>query len=816
MNTDPKHRVPARILSVAFMAALLLLSALPAQAEEFAAANDWPQEILTKDGKVLVYQPQLESLEGDTLTGRAAISFTPVGGTAGFGAFWFEAKLRTDRDSRTYTLEKIKVPGVKFSDPDPENGEKTARLLEREIPKWNIHGSLDSILPALELAKKEQSAVDQLRTDPPKILFRTHLSVLLLYDGKPRVRPVEGSNLKRVENTPFFVVQDAAGPWYLGLGEFWYSASDPAGPWKAGANPPPSVRKLQAAEAAKAEGQGAGPKAEKKASPAGGEEKPGPPEIVVATEPTELIQTDGGPKYVALPGNELLYVENTASDLFLPIGTQVHYALLSGRWFATPSLAGGPWEYVAPDKLPPVFRKIPADSPKGHVLASVAGTDAANEAVLDTYIPQTSVIRRETNAKVGVKYDGEPKFEPIKGTPLYYAVNTDASVLWYGDRFYLCDQAVWYVSVSPKGPWAVATSIPKEIQAIPPEYPVYNVKYVYIYDSTPEVVYVGYTPGYLWAYPYYGTVVYGTGYYYPGWYGPYYYYPRPVTYGFSAVYNPYCGSWGFGVGIGIPGFSFYWGVPAYGYGYGYGYGWWGPAGYRPPPYYWGYYPPGGYRPGYRPPAGYRPPPGYPPGYRPPYYETRSGRTPYPESRQAPRDNIYARPGNIQRVPPAARPSTRPAGTTRVSPSTRPAGTPGGPPATRPAGTPGGPPSVRKAGTPGGAPSPRPVTRENNVYADPRGNVYRNTPQGWEQRGPGGWNRDGAPRPQPGATPPPGAGRAAPYTLDRDSQVRTRGVERSQTFDSYRGGDGGGWGGGGWGDGGGRGGGGRGGGGERRR
>jgi len=118
------------------------------------------------------------------------------------------------------------VPSVKFSEPDPEHAEKTARLLEREIPKWNIHGSLDTILPALELAKKEQSAVERLRTDPPKIVFRTRPSVLLLYDGKPRVRPVEGTNLKRAENTPFFVVQDAAGAWYLNLGEFWYSAPE--------------------------------------------------------------------------------------------------------------------------------------------------------------------------------------------------------------------------------------------------------------------------------------------------------------------------------------------------------------------------------------------------------------------------------------------------------------------------------------------------------------------------------------------------------------------------------------------------------------
>jgi hypothetical protein len=279
-------------------------------------------------------------------------------------------------------------------------------------------------------------------------------------------------------------------------------------------------------------------------------------------------------------------------------------------------------------------------------------------------------------------------------------VNTGSSVIRYENRFYLCEQAVWYVSATPKGPWEVATSIPKDIQAIPPEYPVYNVKYVYIYESTPEVVYVGYTPGYVWAYPYYGTVVYGTGYYYPGWYGPVYYYPRPVTYGFHAVYNPYTGGWGFGVSVATPGFSFtFWGAPSY--------GWWGPGGYRPPSYGGGYSPGGGYRP---------------------------VATPYGGARPATRDNIYARPGNVDRIPPGARPSTRPA-----------------------------------VGA-GGTPSTRPATRENNVYADTNGNVYRNSPDGWEQRGQGGWNRDGG---------------AAPSTMDRDAQARNRGAERSQSYNNYR-------------------------------
>ena len=72
----------------------------------------------------------------------------------------------------------------------------------------------------------------------------------------------------------------------------------------------------------------------------------------------------------------------------------------------------------------------------------------------------------------------------------------------------------------------------RPVEDIPVDVPVYNVKYVYVYHVTPEVVYVGYTPAYTGCYVYGTTIVYGTGYYYPGWYGRYYW-ARPATWGFS-------------------------------------------------------------------------------------------------------------------------------------------------------------------------------------------------------------------------------------------------------------------------------------------
>ena len=139
----------------------------------------------------------------------------------------------------------------------------------------------------------------------------------------------------------------------------------------------------------------------------------------------------------------------------------------------------------------------------------------------------------------------------VTGTSVAYATNTDTQVLRINDMYYACDQAVWFVSKSAKGPWVVSDSVPKAVQTIPPSSPVYNVKYVQVYQATPTVVYVGYTPGYTWAFPYYGTVVYGTGYVYPAYISPVVYYPPPVTYGVAVRYNPWTG-WTVGFGYGTP------------------------------------------------------------------------------------------------------------------------------------------------------------------------------------------------------------------------------------------------------------------------
>jgi hypothetical protein len=532
------------------------------------AAVEWPQEIDAGEATIVVYQPQPEELEGNVLSGRAAVAIElkstdePI-----FGAMWFAARIDTDREAGTALVRDVTVTDVRWPDSKDPGEQRFTRIVEAAVPANGFEISLDALSASLATAQRERESLEDLRHDPPVIVFSDELAVLLLYDGEPRFSPVESSPYERVLNTPFLVVRNTKSKTcYLSSGALWYQAKDPMGPWTHTTSPPTDLVKML--------------------PPSDSNDPPPkvPPAIVVASVPTELVVTDGDPEWESLAGGDILYVKNTETAWLRDLGAGNMYILLSGRWFRSTS-TDGPWTFVPADQLPNAFSQIPPASDIGGVRTAVAGTEEAEEAVLDSYIPQTAAIKR-SEAKLDVEYDGEPSFERIPGTKVSYAVNTGAQVLLINGRYYAVDNGVWFTSASDTGPWVVADEIPsEEISEIPPSSPVYNTTYVEVYESTPEVVYVGYRPGYLWSYPCYGVPVYGTGWYYPPYWGRWYY-PRPPTWGLHVGYNPWTG-WNFGMS---------WSNGFFSFGMSWGGGWGGS--YRP----WGCCGGGWYGGGYRRPV----------------------------------------------------------------------------------------------------------------------------------------------------------------------------------------------------------------------
>ncbi len=708
----------------------------------------WPREFKTSKGATAVmYQPQIETFKGDTLTARAAVAVTKKDEKSPkFGVIFFSASVSVDRDDRSVEILRVKVNRVRFPGITPEKEKAFAEIVEAEVPKWKLVISYDRALENVKVAERERKSAEGLKNDPPRIIFAEEPTVLVTLDGEPQLREVEGAPLKLVVNTALFMVLDTRNNrYYLSGGrKWWYEASDPKGPWRPIGGPPADIADF-AAKAGEAQ-----KKYDKDLPAEDGTEAAKPPRILVATEPTELIVSEGKPSFRPVGGvsAELLSMDNTESDVLLDVPTQNYYALLSGRWFRSRKLVDAGWAYVPPDALPASFAKISPGADIGAVRASVPGTDEAEDAVLDAQIPQTTAVKR-SEARLDVRYDGEPRFVTIEGTKTEYAINASTSVLRIRGRYYACDNAVWYVADAPAGPWLLADAIPTDdVDQIPPSVPVYNVKYVRIYDTTPDEVYFGYTPGYIGCYPWGGTVVWGTGWNYRPWIGSTYWWPRPYTWGYHAHYSPWSG-WGFGDSWSYPFFNVSsgwgswfcpvgWERPSYGGGgWGGGWrgghgGWFGPGGYRPPTAIvnntWGNRP-GGMQPLgwnrpstlggaggdlHRPLAGVRPMSGprQAIGFRPPTRDVR------PERIQ---NNIYSQlPDRAREIPKApSRNTSRPA-----------------------------------------------ISRPDNIYADRNGDVYRRTKEGWQQRERDTWRNSGG-----GARPAARPDRPADRPADRGSVVR---------------------------------------------
>ncbi|HVY75233.1 MAG TPA: hypothetical protein VG890_10405, partial [Puia sp.] len=593
--------------------------------------------------------------------------------------------------------------------------------------------SLDDVLTSLDQTKQENQLAQNISTKAPKVIFTTAPSMLVLIDGEPKLQHNTDWNLDVVMNTPFTIIKNNDGQFYLYGAKHWYVAPSATGPYQYTNGQVPSnlsnieqelIAKAQAANSNKNNNQNAG-------NNQGSDQTNPVSNIIVSTVPAELIQSTGEPNFTPVQGTNLLFMSNSNNDIFMDENSQQYFVLISGRWYQTKNLKSDNWTFVPADHLPADFAKIPPGSQKDNVLSSVAGTDEARDAVMDAEIPQTAKVDRNT-ATTQVNYDGRPKFTDIDGTNLQYAVNTSSTVIRTPNgRFYTVDNGVWFVSDDAQGPWSVATDRPDEIDRVPPDNPVYNSKYVYVYDVTPDYVYMGYTPGYLNSFIFGPTVVYGTGFYYNPWFGGYYY-PRPWSWGFNFCYTPWYGwSFGWGYSYGWFGFGFgYWG----GY-HPYGCGWWGPSCYHPA--YWG-----GWHGGPRP---------Y--GFYGNSFAVRNS------VRINHANNIYINRGGVATRSVARSNNFRNvAGRPQTMNSNRPSGSYNN---TRP---------NNAAGARPGGYNNAPNSRPSNLYSDRQGNVYQRDQTGqWQQR----QNRTWA--------PVNNQQNQAIQNLNRQRQMQSRGEVRTQNF-----------------------------------
>ncbi|QCK15401.1 hypothetical protein [Mangrovivirga cuniculi] len=398
--------------------------------------NNWPQIINTKSGaSITIYQPHPEELNGNHLKVRSAISvkknmnIDPV-----FGAIWADVMITVDRDSRTASLESVNITEVRFpEDLSPEESESLKELIEETAPTWDLVIYLDEIIATIE--KDQELIRPDYDNSPPEIVYVDHESILVLIDGDPIYNKQKDLNIEIITNTPFLIFKDLDNNQFYLYGEkFWFSSASLFGEWKELSSLPKKIASIDK-EIKKQENQNEKEVKVFKTTP----------KIIIKTNPAELISSNGPASFSNIQGTNLLYMDNSGDNVFMNIEDQYYYTVLSGRWYRSKKL-DGTWEFIESDALPKDFSAIPEGSEKDNVLANVAGTVAAEEALLDAQIPQTAKVNRK-EATCNVEYDGKPKFEQIKGTSLSFAVNTSATVIRDNKGFYAVENGVWFLAM---------------------------------------------------------------------------------------------------------------------------------------------------------------------------------------------------------------------------------------------------------------------------------------------------------------------------------------------------------------------------------
>jgi hypothetical protein len=515
----------------------------------FAQDVGWPREKSNASGTLIYYQPQLDEWKDfRRLDARMAVSVRPTGGQPTLGVVSFRARTDANLDTRNVVVSRLEIISVRFPSLDAANAAAMEALVRNFLlPSGTLNINLDRLLAALDQSRPASVPVVAVKNDPPKIFVSYEKAILLLVDGDPVRAPIEKTSLEYVVNTNWNIFFDKdQSKYYLLDGRQWLESAALEGPWQATSKLPKAMASLPNQ-----------PNWEevKKAIPAPSVAG-GAPKVFYSSSPAEIMLFKGQPKFEPIANTQLKYAANTESDVFLQGAENQYYFLVAGRWFRARTL-DGPWSYASAD-LPADFALIPPNSARSRVLASVPGTEEANDAVLLAQVPTTVVVNpAQAEAQVKVAYDGPPQFKPIESTSMSYASNTEDKVIKVGDLYYLCFQGVWFMSTTPQGPWKTAASVPQEIYTIPASSPVYNVTYVTQTTTSSGEIEASTTAGYMGMFiigmAVGATVAYGSGYYYPPYfyYGPYpypIYRPYPITYGVGAFYNPYNGAYGYARG----------------------------------------------------------------------------------------------------------------------------------------------------------------------------------------------------------------------------------------------------------------------------
>ncbi|MGE5359278.1 MAG: hypothetical protein ACM3NQ_09685 [Bacteroidales bacterium] len=191
--------------------------------------------------------------------------------------------------------------------------------------------------------------------------------------------------------------------------------------------------------------------------------KADPPNIFFSKTPAILVNIDGDPIWSPIKDNDLKYAVNTNWDLFQHTPTNTYYLLHDGSWLMTTDLKSG---WVAVDKLPESFKKLPKDENWKETSAAVPGKKLDAKKAPRVFVSTTPAEM--------ILLTGEPSYLVVGKTSLLWINNTESDLFRLGKTgpVYYLVAGRWFSAPDFTGPWTFATlQLPADFQKIPLEHP---------------------------------------------------------------------------------------------------------------------------------------------------------------------------------------------------------------------------------------------------------------------------------------------------------------------------------------------------------
>lgn len=192
------------------------------------------------------------------------------------------------------------------------------------------------------------------------------------------------------------------------------------------------------------------------------------PRIFGSTKPAILVQFDGPPMWLPVPGTKLSQGVNTNWDMFYDNKDTFYYLLAGDLWLATHDLYSDEW--VIPKTLPKEMRQVPSTSEFSSVRSHLP-----YKANPDRALPK--VFYSEKAAELVVT-DGEPQLEEIAGTPVSWVRNTDADLFYHSaqKRYFTVVAGRWFSAARLEDYWRAVNEPPAEFRQIPASHPRARVR----------------------------------------------------------------------------------------------------------------------------------------------------------------------------------------------------------------------------------------------------------------------------------------------------------------------------------------------------